>query len=95
MTVYKVVNGVLQTYNGAVNRTGAQTYYEETVNFGSLKIEHKPTTLETAFILRLMSQRLVIYAQNTPEVAEAVRYLRSMGFLGNLDFQDGTSDADQ
>lgn len=91
--IYKVINGALSQYNNAVDRTGAATHYEETLNFGSIKFVHKANTNESAFVIRLASAKFIIYAQNAPELAESIRYVRSLGFLQNMDVSDG-SDSD-
>jgi hypothetical protein len=86
--IYKVVNRVLQQHNASVDQTGAQRIYGEKGTVGELTVWHKPTTLETAIELKLLSMRIFIYSQNVVELAESVRYVRELGFLTNVDLHD-------
>jgi hypothetical protein len=79
--IYKVVNRTLQQYNGSVDRTGADRLYGEKGDVGELIVWHKPTTLETALELRILSMKIFIYSQNVVELAESIRYVRELGFL--------------
>lgn len=82
--MYKVLKGALSHYNGQVDWSEAESKHKEDTSLGSLEVVHKPSMQQTGFKIQLMSQRFIVFAENAAELADAVRYVRSLGFLQEL-----------